>query len=62
LRLAEERLRECKNDFIIQFREKGQDFVDLYMKKQQDAGIDIEIDELTNSIKNVISGDSFSTI
>jgi hypothetical protein len=31
------------------------------MKKQLYTGIDIEIDELTNSIKNVISGDSFST-
>ena len=31
------------------------------MKKPQNSGIDIEIDELTNSIKNVISGDSFST-
>lgn len=31
------------------------------MKKQEEHGIDIEIDELTNSIKNVISGDSFQT-
>jgi hypothetical protein len=31
------------------------------MKKQTNPGIDIEIDELTNSIKNVISGDSFPT-
>jgi hypothetical protein len=31
------------------------------MKKRENSGIDIEIDELTNSIKNVISGDSFST-
>ena len=31
------------------------------MKKNDKIGIDIEIDELTNSIKNVISGDSFST-
>lgn len=31
------------------------------MKKQKNQGIDIEIDELTNSIKNVISGDSFPT-
>jgi len=31
------------------------------MKKRTNTGIDIEIDELTNSIKNVISGDSFST-
>ena len=31
------------------------------MKKSDKIGIDIEIDELTNSIKNVISGDSFST-
>jgi hypothetical protein len=31
------------------------------MKKQENKGIDIEIDELTNSIKNVISGDSFPT-
>ncbi|MCE5347689.1 MAG: hypothetical protein LLG13_15580 [Bacteroidales bacterium] len=31
------------------------------MKKSDKTGIDIEIDELTNSIKNVISGDSFST-
>ena len=31
------------------------------MKKRGTIGIDIEIDELTNSIKNTISGDSFST-
>lgn len=31
------------------------------MKKRDKIGFDIEIDELTNSIKNVISGDSFST-
>ena len=31
------------------------------MKKQDKIGFDIEIDELTNSIKNVISGDSFQT-
>jgi hypothetical protein len=31
------------------------------MKKHRDTGIDIEIDELTNSIINVVSGDSFQT-
>ena len=31
------------------------------MKKRDKIGFDVEIDELTNSIKNVISGDSFST-
>jgi len=31
------------------------------VRKSDKIGIDIEIDELTNSIKNVISGDSFST-
>jgi hypothetical protein len=31
------------------------------MRNQDKTGIDIEIDELTNSIKNVISGDSFPT-
>jgi hypothetical protein len=33
------------------------------MSKKQDieSGIDIEIDELTNSIKNIITGDSFAT-
>jgi hypothetical protein len=31
------------------------------VKKRNKSGLDIEIDELTNSIKNVISGDSFST-
>jgi hypothetical protein len=31
------------------------------MKKHKNTGIDIEIDELTNSIKNVVSGDSFPT-
>lgn len=31
------------------------------MKKRAKTGLDIEIDELTNSIKNLISGDSFST-
>jgi hypothetical protein len=31
------------------------------MNKRTNTGIDIEIDELTNSIKNTISGDSFPT-
>jgi len=31
------------------------------VKKRVKIGLDFEIDELTNSIKNVISGDSFST-
>jgi hypothetical protein len=31
------------------------------VKKRAKIGFDIEIDELTNSIKNLISGDSFST-
>jgi hypothetical protein len=31
------------------------------VKKRDKIGFDIEIDELTNSIRNVISGDSFST-
>jgi hypothetical protein len=31
------------------------------VKKSDKIGLDIEIDELTNSIKNLISGDSFST-
>jgi hypothetical protein len=31
------------------------------VKKRVKIGFDIEIDELTNSIKNLISGDSFST-
>lgn len=31
------------------------------MKKKDKIGFDVEIDELTNSIRNVISGDSFST-
>ena len=30
------------------------------VKKRDKTGLDIEIDELTNSIKNVISGDSSS--
>ena len=30
------------------------------MKKEK-SGIDIEIDKLTNSIENVVTGDSFST-
>jgi hypothetical protein len=31
------------------------------VKKRDKIGLDVEIDELTNSIKNVISGDRFST-
>lgn len=31
------------------------------MKKQQDKGLNFVIDKLTNSIENVITGDSFST-
>jgi len=31
------------------------------MNKNKDIGLDFEIDKLTNSIENVITGDSFST-
>lgn len=31
------------------------------MERQENPGIEIEIDELTNSIKNVVTGDSFQT-
>ena len=31
------------------------------MKKQRKIGLDFEVDKLTNSIENVITGDSFST-
>ncbi len=31
------------------------------MKKRKHSGLDFEIDKLTNSIENVITGDSFST-
>jgi len=31
------------------------------VKRLEKIGLDFEIDELTNSIKNLISGDSFST-
>ena len=31
------------------------------MKKREKTGFELEIDELTNSVKNIISGDSFST-
>ena len=31
------------------------------MKKRAETGFEFEIDELTNSVKNIISGDSFST-
>ena len=31
------------------------------MKKREKTGFAFEIDELTNSVKNIISGDSFST-
>lgn len=32
------------------------------MKKSKETGLDFVIDKLTNSIQNVISGDSFPTI
>ena len=31
------------------------------MKKRRQRGLDFEVDKLTNSIENVISGDSFPT-
>jgi hypothetical protein len=31
------------------------------MKKHQEIGLDFEIDKLTNSIENVVTGDSFAT-
>jgi hypothetical protein len=31
------------------------------VKKQKDTGLDFEIDKLTNSIENVVTGDSFAT-
>ena len=31
------------------------------MKNNEEIGLDFEIDKLTNSIENVITGDSFTT-
>jgi hypothetical protein len=31
------------------------------VKKQKDTGLDFEVDKLTNSIENVVTGDSFAT-
>jgi hypothetical protein len=31
------------------------------MKKSQKIGLDFEVDKLTNSIENIITGDSFAT-
>lgn len=31
------------------------------MKKRKESGLDFEIDKLTNSIENIVTGDSFST-
>lgn len=31
------------------------------MKKREEIGLDFEVDKLTNSIENVVTGDSFST-
>ena len=31
------------------------------MKKIEKAGLDFEVDKLTNSIKNIVTGDSFAT-
>lgn len=31
------------------------------MKKREHSGLDFEIDQLTNSIQNVVTGDSFAT-
>jgi len=31
------------------------------VKKQRKIGLDFEVDKLTNSIENVITGDSFAT-
>jgi len=32
------------------------------MRKKKDTGIEFYIDKLTNSIENVVSGDSFATV
>jgi len=31
------------------------------MKRDKEAGLDFEVDKLTNSIENVITGDTFQT-
>ncbi len=31
------------------------------MKKSQKTGLDFEVDKLTNSIENIVTGDSFAT-
>lgn len=32
-----------------------------FMKQRQEIGLEFEIDKLTNSIQNIITGDSFTT-
>ena len=38
-----------------------QDFVFLYMAKIENTFLDFQIDKLTNSIENIVTGDSFET-
>lgn len=39
----------------------AQKFVNYRVKKQQKTGLDFEVDKLTNSIENIVTGDSFAT-
>ena len=51
-----------KAEFAIEICHEVSSFSYLrIVKKKGKIGVDIEIDELTNSIRNQISGDSFST-
>jgi len=36
-------------------------FLSLSMKRQELIGLDFEVDKLTNSIENIVTGDSFAT-
>jgi len=35
--------------------------VNCYVKKQQNKGLELIMDKLTNSIENIVTGDSFAT-
>jgi hypothetical protein len=39
----------------------GAFFLSLSMKRHEKIGLDFEVDKLTNSIENIVTGDSFTT-
>lgn len=59
--MASLRIAEQTRNLNLKISDLSSFFLSLSMNRQGQIGLDFEIDKLTNSIENIVTGDSFAT-